>query len=160
MKKFNVFNVEFDGIDKCGKDSIAKQIFAVDPNKYIINVRGIMSQIAYSHLWSRGYEYDLSKGYLENTLFVYLTVDEDDWNVRCKISGEHEKNKSRSDVESAIKYKSSNDAFELAYEKLNASLAEKQVSDKHILKLNTSEMTPYQIILKVVDRLNELNERK
>ena len=160
MTNFKVFNVEFDGMDKCGKDSIAKQIFAVDPNKYIINVRGIMSQIAYSHLWSRGYEYDLSKGYLENTLFVYLTVDEDDWNVRCKISGEHEKNKSRSDVESAIKYKSSNDAFELAYEKLNASLAEKQVSDKHILKLNTSEMTPYQIILKVVDRLNELNERK
>ena len=43
MKKFNVFNVGFDGIDKCGKASIAKQIFAVDPNKYIINVRGIMS---------------------------------------------------------------------------------------------------------------------
>ena len=63
--------------------------------------------------------------------------------MRCKISGEHEKNKKRTDVESAIKYKSSNDAFELAYEKLNATLAEKQVSDKHILKLNTSEMTPY-----------------
>ena len=42
-KSFKVFNVEFDGMDKCGKDSIAKQIFAVDPNKYIINVRGIMS---------------------------------------------------------------------------------------------------------------------
>ena len=143
MTNFKVFNVEFDGMDKCGKDSIAKQIFAVDPNKYIINVRGIMSQIAYSWLWKREYVYEMSKGYLENTLFVYLTVDEDDWNVRCKISGEHEKNKKRTDVESAIKYKSSNDAFELAYEKLNATLAEKQVSDKHILKLNTSEMTPY-----------------
>ena len=143
MTNFKVFNVEFDGMDKCGKDSIAKQIFAVDPNKYIINVRGIMSQIAYSWLWKREYVYEMSKGYLENTLFVYLTVNEDDWNVRCKISGEHEKNKSRSDVESAIKYKSSNDAFELAYEKLNATLAEKQVSDKHILKFNTSEMTPY-----------------
>ena len=143
MTNFKVLNVEFDGMDKCGKDSIAKQIFAVDPNKYIINVRGIMSQIAYSWLWKREYAYEMSKGYLENTLFVYLTVNEDDWNVRCKLSGEHEKNKKRTDVESAIKYKSSNDAFELAYEKLNASLAEKQVSDKHILKLNTSEMTPY-----------------
>ena len=85
-KSFKVFNVEFDGMDKCGKDSIAKQIFAVDPNKYIINVRGIMSQIAYSHLWDREYVYNISKGYLENTLFVYLTVNEDDWNVRCKLS--------------------------------------------------------------------------
>ena len=158
MTNFKVFNVEFDGMDKCGKDSIAKQIFAVDPNKYIINVRGIMSQIAYSWLWKREYVYEMSKGYLENTLFVYLTVNEDDWNVRCKLSGEHEKNKKRTDVESAIEYKTSNDAFEHANEVLKQAFDNYGVSDKHILKLNTSEMTPYQIILKVVERLNELNE--
>lgn len=158
MKKFKVFNVEFDGMDKCGKDSIAKQIFAVDPNKYIINVRGIMSQIAYSWLWKREYAYEMSKGYLENTLFVYLTVNEDDWNVRCKLSGEHEKNKKRTDVESAIEYESSNDAFEHAKHTLFKALYDNGLSSRHILELNTSEMTPYQIILKVVERLNELNK--
>ena len=102
-----------------------------------------MSQIAYSHLWDREYVYNISKGYLENTLFVYLTVNEDDWNVRCKISGEHEKNKNRTDVESAIKYKSSNDSFEYANDVLKQLLYSYGVNDKHILKLNTSDMTPY-----------------
>lgn len=41
--KYKVFNVEFDGIDKCGKDSVMKQMFSVVPNKYIPKARGILS---------------------------------------------------------------------------------------------------------------------
>ena len=86
--KFKVFNIEFDGIDKVGKDTIMKQIFSMAPNKYIPKARGIMSQIAYSALNNRNYEYEINKGYLDNTLIVYLTVDEDDWKVRCDLSNE------------------------------------------------------------------------
>ena len=61
--KFKVFNIEFDGIDKVGKDTVMKQIFSMAPNKYIPKARGIMSQIAYSALNNRNYEYEIKKIY-------------------------------------------------------------------------------------------------
>ena len=48
--KFKVFNVEFDGMDKAGKDSIMAQIFSAAPNKYISNARGLLTQVAYAKL--------------------------------------------------------------------------------------------------------------
>ena len=152
---YKVFNVEFDGIDKCGKDSIMKQMFSVVPNKYIPKARGILSQIAYSKLFNRDAQYNVSNGYLENTLIVYLTVDEDDWNVRCDLSHEHELNKRRSDVEAQIKYKSSSEAFDYAYDTLYKANPYK----RNMMKLNTSELTPYKIIVEVKNRLEELNRQ-
>lgn len=151
--KYKVFNIEFDGIDKCGKDSIMKQIFSYCPNKFIPKTRGLMSQIAYAKMFNRNSEYEYSDGYLENTLFVYLTVNEDDWKVRCDITNEHEKNKYRTDVEREIKYKESCECFDYAYEKLYKELKNK----KHIMKFNTSEVTPINIIKEVINRINELN---
>lgn len=152
--KFKVFNVEFDGIDKCGKDSILKQIFSLAPNKYIINSRGIISQIAFSQMFNRGYEYDCSQGYLDNTLFINFTVDEADWNVRCDITNEHAKNAARCDVERAIKYQESIECFKYAVEKLK----EMGVKEDHIMEFNTTKMTPYNIIVEIVKRLEELNK--
>ena len=152
--KYRVFNVEFDGIDKSGKDSIMKQIFSYAPNKYIPKARGLLSQIAYSKLFNRDAEYLFTEGYVQNTLFVYLTVDEDDWNVRCDLSHEHELNKSRSDVESEIKYKSSTQAFDYAYELLKSKMP--QYSD-HFMTFNTSQTTPIQIIKQVAAKLEQLN---
>lgn len=154
--KYKVFNVEFDGIDKTGKDSIMHQIFAVAPNKYIPKARGLISQVAYADLYKRDVEYLVSDGYIENTLFVLLTVNEDDWNVRCKLTGEHEKNKSRSDMEAAVVYESNMEAFLTAYEKLTAKYGDRYAN--HFMVFNTSEMTPFKIITKVVERLEELNK--
>ena len=94
-----------------------------------------------------------AKGYIDNTLFVLLTVDEDDWNIRCDLSHEHENNKNRTDVEAAIEWKSNSDAFENAYETLKTMYHD----DRHFMKFNTSETTPVKIIKAVVERLNELN---
>ena len=152
--KYKVFNIEFDGIDKSGKDSVMHQIFSYSPNKYIPKARGLISQLAYAKLFKRDAEYDVEKGYFDNTLFVLLTVDEDDWNVRCDLSHEHELNKARSDVEAAIKWKSSSEAFEHAYE----TLKKKYGDESHFMKFNTSEMTPIMIIKAVVKRLEELNK--
>lgn len=149
-----VFNVEFDGIDKSGKDSIMHQIFAVAPNKYIPKARGLISQFAYADLYNRNIDYEVTKGYFDNTLFVLLTVDEDDWNCRCKLSGEHEKNKFRSDMEAAVEYESNSRVFEDAYDKLLNMYDDKS----HFMKFNTSKTTPFQIITEVVNRLEELNK--
>ena len=132
-----------------------KQMFSVVPNKYIPKARGILSQLAYSKLFNRDAQYDISDGYLQNTLIVYLTVDEDDWNVRCDLSHEHELNKRRSDVEAQIKYKSSSEAFDYAYDALYKANPYKE----NMMKLNTSELTPYKIILEVKKRLEELNKQ-
>lgn len=152
--KYRVFNVEFDGIDKSGKDSIMKQMFSVVPNKYIPKSRGLISQIAYANLFKRDADYVVTKGYMDNTLFVLLTVDEEDWNIRCDLTGEHAKNKLRSDVEGEIIYKSNSEAFLKAY----TDLIRLYGDEKHFMMFNTSKMTPYQIITSVVDRLEELNK--
>lgn len=154
--KFKVFNVEFDGMDKAGKDSIMAQIFSAAPNKYISNARGLLSQIAYAKLYNRDWEYEFTDGYLDNTLFVYLTVDQGDWKVRCEVSHEFEKNKFRSDLEGELEYTSNRDAFEYAYEVVKDRLKNKS----QIMKFNTTEVTPYNIIMEVVKRLEELNEEK
>jgi hypothetical protein len=156
MKEIEVFNVEFDGIDKAGKDSIMHQIFAVAPNKYIPKSRGLLSQIAYSKLYNRDFVYKISEGYIQNTLFVLLTVDEEDWNVRCKLTGEHEKNKSRSDMEAGVVYSTNSEVFEFAYNYL-LDIYGNKYSD-HFMKFNTTETTPYNIITQVVERLEELNK--
>ena len=154
--KFKVFIVEFDGIDKAGKDSIMAQIFSAAPNKYIPKARGLLSQIAYAKLYNRDYEYEVTDGYLENTLFVYLTVDQEDWKIRCDVTREFEKNRFRSDMEGELKYSSNKAAFDYAYDVLENKLKNK----KQIIKFNTSEVTPYKIITEVVKRLEELNEEK
>jgi hypothetical protein len=84
--KLDVFNVEFDGIDKCGKDTIWRTMISYHQNRYIYDARGILSQLAYAKLFNRDYEYKYTEGYFENTLVVYLTVDKDDWEIRCDIS--------------------------------------------------------------------------
>lgn len=151
--KYKVFSVEFDGIDKSGKDSVMHQIFSYAPNKYISKARGLISQIAYADVFKRDAQYEASQGYLDNTLFVLLTVDEDDWNVRCDLTHEHEKNKLRNDVEKKIEWKSHSEAFERAYEKLKSEYPDQ----RHFMKFNTSQITPIQIIKAVVKRLDELN---
>lgn len=150
MKSFKVFNIEFDGIDKCGKDTIMKQIFSIAPNLYIPKSRGLLSQIAYSHIYERGYEYKVSDGYLDNTLFVLLDVDEEDWKIRCDISGEHLNNRYRTDMEDDVEYKSNTEGFNFAYNYLKDLGA-------HIIRYNTSEMTPYRIIKNVILMLDALN---
>lgn len=150
---FKVFNIEFDGIDKSGKDSIMHQIFSIAPNKYIPKARGLISQIAYSKLFNRDYNYLVTDGYLQNTLFVLLTVDEDDWNVRCELTHEHENNAKRTDVESKIKYYESSEAFLYAFNEISKM----NIDKRQLMTFNTSKMTPYEIIIEVVKRLEELN---
>lgn len=85
--KLKVFNIELDGIDKCGKDSVRPYVFYLEPGKYLCRVRGLISQIAYAKLYKRNIEWD-GADYAKNTLFVLLEVDKQDWEIRCKLTNE------------------------------------------------------------------------
>ena len=149
-----IFNVDFDGIDKCGKETIRRTIISYYPNKYIYNDRGILSQIAFAKMFKRDFVYKYTKEYFDNSLIVYLTVDKDDWEVRCDITRENIINENRRDVEGKITYEESVKAFDEAWQVL---LDDPKIDNMHLLKINTSKKTPIQIAKEVVERLDILN---
>lgn len=142
---FKYFNVELEGIDKCGKDSIRPYIFLLEPGKYMCRARGLMSQIAYSSLYNRNFEFD-AKEYVKNTLFVLLDVDEQDWKFRCKLTNEPNPNFDFSKMRNAF------------IDSIN-ELKKIGVKDEQILQFNTSVDTPYTIAKRVCEHLEYLNGR-
>ena len=131
-------HIVFDGIDKSGKDLIRSYIFYMTNGKYTVTCRGMMSLIAYSKLYNRGYVYDTEKE--KQILTVYITVNKQDWLYRCKATNEH----------TDFTYEDHTAAFEEAY-KLYIS------KGYPIMKFNTSDMTPIQIAQLVVAKIEAMN---
>ena len=152
VNNIQVFEVEFDGIDKCGKDTLVQTMFKVFPNYCAYQARGLQSQIAYSHLYNRPWNYPVTDGYKENALFVYLDVEKEDWLQRLKDTNEIENNKNRSDVDFVEDYERHRGAFEYAW---NLMADPKYVN--HFMKINTSKYSPVEIAEMVAARLKELN---
>lgn len=144
MKNIKIFNIEFDGIDKSGKDSIRPYIWYLEPGKYLARSRGLLSQIAYSNLYERDFSYE-DKGYTRNTLFVLVNVDKKDWEIRCKLTNEPKMD---------FTYEQSKEAFSNA---ITTLLNEYNVPLGQILVVNSSENTPYQIAKMICERIKELN---
>ena len=46
-------NIQIDGIDKTGKDLILQYVTRLSNHKYVIQSRGLISQIAYSKIYNR-----------------------------------------------------------------------------------------------------------
>lgn len=131
------YSICIDGIDKTGKDTLLGFIDRLSNHKYIINVRGMLSQIAYSDLYRRDFNYDLSTQ--QHILNVLLTADKEDWEVRCKLTREP-----------AINYEDNCEVFEVAYKRL-------QDAGLPVARFNTTVMTPYMIAKSIIDALNNLN---
>lgn len=144
--KLKIFNVELDGIDKCGKDSVRPYLFYLEPGKYLCRARGLISQIAYAKLYERNIEWD-GTDYAKNTLFVLLEVDKYDWEIRCKLTNE---------PNAGFTYEEMTQAFRLALYELKKRF---NVSESQILVFNTSEYTPYTIVDKIMARLECLNNQ-
>lgn len=144
--KLKVFNIELDGIDKCGKDSIRPYVFYLEPGKYLCRARGLISQIAYAKLYKRNIEWD-GANYAKNTLFVLLEVDKHDWEIRCKLTNE---------PNAGFTYKEMTQAFKLALYELKERF---DVPENHILVFNTSEYTPYAIADEIKTHLEYLNNQ-
>lgn len=144
--KLKVFNIELDGIDKCGKDSIRPYVFYLEPGKYLCRARGLISQIAYAKLYKRNIEWD-GADYAKNTLFVLLEVNKHDWEIRCKLTNE---------PNTGFTYKEMTQAFKLALYELKERF---DVPENHILVFNTSEYTPYAIADEIKTHLEYLNNQ-
>ena len=144
--KLKVFNIELDGIDKCGKDSVRPYVFYLEPGKYLCRARGLISQIAYAKLYKRNIEWD-GTDYAKNTLFVLLEVNKHDWEIRCKLMNE---------PNTGFTYEEMTQAFKLALYELKERF---DVPENHILMFNTSEYTPYVIADEIKTHLEYLNNQ-
>lgn len=144
--KLKVFNIELDGIDKCGKDSVRPYVFYLEPGKYLCRARGLISQIAYAKLYKRDILWD-AEDYAKSTLFVLLEVDKKDWEIRCKLTNE---------PNTGFTYEEMIQAFRLALYELKERF---NVPENHILVFNTSEYTPYAIADEIKTHLEYLNNQ-
>lgn len=147
MKNIKVFNIEFDGIDKCGKDTVKSQIWYFAPGMYLPRARGLISQLAYTKLYKREVNYDIERGYVMNTLFVLLEVDKQDWEIRCKLTNE---------PNTGFTYEEMTQAFDLALYELKVRF---DVPENQILVFNTSAYTPYTIAEEITTHLEYLNNQ-
>lgn len=144
--KLKVFNIELDGIDKCGKDSVRPYVFYLEPGKYLCRARGLISQIAYAKLYKRDIEWD-GADYAKNTLFVLLEVDKQDWEIRCKLTNE---------PNTGFTYEKMTQAFKLALYEVKEHF---NVPENQILVFNTSEYTAYAIADEIKTHLEYLNNQ-
>lgn len=131
-------NIQIDGVDKTGKDLILNYVNELSNHKYVIQSRGLISQIAYSKKFKRHYKYSFDD--YKNTLFIYLVADPKDLQIRHRLT-----NEPRIDILSDI---------ELFDNVVN------EYSKKYsIFKFNTSIETPYEIALEII-KLAEQKEKQ
>ena len=130
------FCVEFEGVDRSGKELVRKYVDQLGKHKYVLMDRGLLSNIAYAELYDRDdtYEYDLTQ--FKDWTIVYLEVNEEDWKIRCKLTNEI-----------PIDYKANIEVFEKAIKVVEAAGIK-------VLRYNTSLNTPYIIAKDVLKHLD------
>lgn len=154
--QITVFNIELEGIDKCGKDAIRETMLSVFPNICSYKARGILSQLAYERLYHRPWSYPVTEGYIKNTLIVKLDVNKNDWLDRLRLTNEIENNLNRSDVDFIADYEKHQAAFNDAWQYLlNLDICQ-QYQD-HFLRCNTSMLTKQDIAKMIKQRIMRLN---
>ena len=139
MKKY--YTVIFEGIDKTGKDQLARYVDEICGHDMCLPRRGIVSNVAYAKLYGReAPEYDLSNH--KHEIYVLLRCsDKTDWKMRCKLTNEP-----------AIDYEKNVEVFETTWDWF------KTVHDpKLCFEYDTCKMTPIQIARDIVGRVNMLN---
>lgn len=133
------YMIEFEAIDKAGKEIISQYVKLLGKYKYVLMDRGILSNISYAKLNDRQYEYDLSA--FKDWVVVYLVVDKEDWEIRCKLSNEPN-----------IDYAKHMAVFsQTAMQFNNAGIP--------VLVYNTSKYTPYQIAKDIIHYMEELEKK-
>lgn len=132
-----IYSISIDGIDKAGKGSVEDYVKILGNYKYVVLDRGLVSNMAYSKKFNRQYDYDIEQ--FRNWLFVWLVCDEEDWNIRCKLTNEPK-----------ISYADDINMFKDEF----YTLATKGF---HVLQLNTSQLTPYVCAKLIIQKIEELN---
>lgn len=133
------WNIEFDGPDKTGKTSLAKYVTQLSGYKYATHDRGYMTQVAYAKKFHRPFTYEAPN---RNTLYILLTCDKQEHDIRCKISNEPK-----------IDYELDAKLFEEVFTKLVKQ-------GYHTLTYNTSTHTMLEIAKDIILKLDEMEANK
>lgn len=133
--------IALDGIDKAGKSTLVKYLAQLSNFTLTILDRGPITNIVWNKIQKRDITYDLDMW--KNTVFIRLTVNKDDWKIRCKIHNEM--------------------PMPLTFEDMNRAYDEEFLNFKnrgfYTLEFNTSEITQYNIAKEIIDYLNKLNSK-
>lgn len=132
--KFKYWNLELDGPDKTGKSTICKYITQLSNYRFATHDRGYMTQVAYSKKFNRDYDFVLPN---KDTVFILLTVNEKEHEIRCKMHNEPH-----------INFKEDMQLFTEVYQKL-VSLGYK------CLYYNTSKLTAYEIAKSIIHEIDK-----
>ena len=130
-------NICIEGIDKSGKGIVAEYIKRLSNHKYTVFDRGIISEITYSNMFNRNYKFDIEP--YKKFVFVYLTVQKEDWDIRCKLTNENK-----------IDFYENLDNF-------NKTVCQLKNNGFHIIDFSTTEKTPYTIAIEVIKLMEKLN---
>lgn len=127
--------IEIEGIDKTGKDLVKAYITLLSDYKYIVQSRGLLSNMVYAEKYGRDYDYSL----MYRPIIVYLEADEEDRRVRCILTSEPNIN---ADVDKRL------------FNKYKTKLRESGIT---IYEFNTTHQTPYQIATQVLELIEKGN---
>lgn len=126
--------IEVEGIDKCGKDTLIGYINQLSNFKYVVHSRGILSNMVYADKYNRYFNHILTY----KPIIVYLTVEKEDWIIRCNLSNEP-----------IISYEEDIKLFNIYKNKLKEN-------GIIIFEYNTSKITPYEIAKDVINKIDNL----
>lgn len=136
-KRLRIYTVIFDGIDKSGKDTIARYVWPLDKRLNVF-VRGWPSLVAYAKKFDRKCEYELP---WKNVLYVYCKVSKDDWKIRCAINHEDMTN---------LDYEKDSALFDDAFNQLSNN-------GYHVMTVDTSKVSAYDAAKMIVEHIMKLN---
>lgn len=141
-KQIKYYTVVIEGIDKTGKDQLARYVDEICGHWMCLPRRGIVSNRAYAKLYGREVpSYDLDSE--SNNVYVFLRcADKLDWKMRCKLTNEP-----------AINYEENVKVMEDAWTEFKRNR-----DPKLCLEFDTSEMTPIRIARSIVEHMASLNK--
>ena len=136
VEELKMYNIVLDGIDKSGKDVLAKYIWQLD-RRLNIQVRGWPSQVVYAEKYQRNCTYALPD---KMSLYVHVNVDFEDWKLRCIMTNEPK-----------TSYKDDS----LGFDNVFAMLKE---NNYYTVEVNTSRQSMYEIAKYIVNVVKSYNK--
>lgn len=136
MEEMKYFTVVIEGIDKCGKSLIADYVWRLNKSLNVFP-RGYISLEVYNRKFNRG------KKYVEpykDALYVLLTVNKEDWEIRCAINNEPK-----------INFEEDSKLFQDVFNELDRTYRK--------MTFNTSEQTAFNIAKEIVKMIELLNAK-
>lgn len=140
-------HIILEGIDRCGKGSLHRYLERLGNFKYIIDDRGILTQLVYNEKFNRGVEYNLDE--YKKDLIIYLYAEPEDLEIRFKMTNEPSLYKDLSIIEGI------NKDLEIYDKYVNILNDEGYI----IYSFNTTNMTPYNVAKSIIHILEVMEER-